>query len=48
MASKRQKLAASLPAIRRRRNLKVLGTFISLLEAVRERAAADLGFDLEF
>jgi putative spermidine/putrescine transport system substrate-binding protein len=48
MASKRQKLAASLPAIRRRRSLKVLGTFISLLEAVRERAAADLGFDLEF
>ena len=37
-----------MPAIRRRRRLRVLGTFISLLEAVRRRAMADLGFDIEF
>ena len=48
MASRKPKLAAQAPAIIRRRTLKVLGTFISLLEAVRVRASADLGFDLAF
>ena len=36
------------PAIVKRRRLRVLGTFISLLDAVRERASADLGFDIAF
>ncbi len=48
MASRKPKLAAQAPGIIRRRTLKVLGTFISLLEAVRVRASADLGFDLAF
>ena len=48
MASRKPKLAAQAPGIVRRRTLKVLGTFISLLEAVRVRASADLGFDLAF
>ncbi len=38
---------ASPPVIRRRR-LRVLGTSITLLPPVRERARADLGFDIEF
>lgn len=48
MVSKSRKVAVAAPAIVRRRTLKVLGTFISLLEAVRERAVEDLGFDIEF
>lgn len=36
------------PAIVKRRKLRVLGTFISLLDAVRARASADLGFDIAF
>ncbi len=36
------------PARIKRRKLRVLGTDISLLESVRIRAAADLGFDIEF
>jgi putative spermidine/putrescine transport system substrate-binding protein len=36
------------PAIHRQRTLRVLGTEISLLEAVRLRAIADLGFNVEF
>jgi hypothetical protein len=45
MASRKPKLAAQAPGIIRRRTLKVLGTFISLLEAVRMRASADLAFE---
>jgi putative spermidine/putrescine transport system substrate-binding protein len=37
-----------MPALGRRRKLRVLGTFISLLEVIRIRAASDLGFDVEF
>ena len=40
--------AAVAPSIGRKRTLRVLGTDISLLEAVRVRAAADLGFKIEF
>ena len=36
------------PAIHRQRTLRVLGTDISLLEAVRLKAISDLGFNLEF
>jgi putative spermidine/putrescine transport system substrate-binding protein len=36
------------PALHRQRTLRVLGTEISLLEAVRVRAMADLGFKIEF
>jgi len=36
------------PAIHRRRVLRVLGTEITLLETVRERAEADLGIEIEF
>lgn len=46
MALKLRKLSA--PATVRRRKLRVLGTDISLLEAVRNRASTDLGFDIEF
>jgi putative spermidine/putrescine transport system substrate-binding protein len=35
-------------AIHRQRTLRVLGTEISLIEAVRRRAIADLGFNVEF
>lgn len=38
----------SSPALHSQRTLRVLGTDISLLEAVRLRAAADLGFNIEF
>jgi len=48
MAPKARKPGAAAPAVVRRRKLRVLGTFISLLEAVRVRASADLGFDIEF
>lgn len=40
--------AAAAPSVSRKRTLRVLGTDISLLEAVRFRAAKDLGFDIEF
>lgn len=36
------------PATHRRRTLRVLGTDISLLESIRRRAEADLGFRLAF
>src|ERR1700761_9778808 len=36
------------PAIHRQRTLRVLGTDISLLEAVRRKAISDLGFNIEF
>ena len=36
------------PAIHRQRTLRVLGTDISLLEAVRLKAISDLGFNIEF
>jgi putative spermidine/putrescine transport system substrate-binding protein len=36
------------PSPRSKRTLRVLGTGISLLEAVRQKAAADLDFDIEF
>lgn len=36
------------PAIVRRRKLRVLGTGITLLEPIRRRAEADLGFDISF
>ena len=36
------------PAIHRQRTLRVLGTDISLLEAVRLKATSDLGFNIEF
>lgn len=36
------------PAIIKRRTLRVLGTAVTLLEQVRQRAERDLGFDLEF
>lgn len=39
---------AGPPSINRKRTLRVLGTDISLLEAVRVRASRDLGFDIEF
>ncbi len=48
MAPKSKTSVTSAPAVVRRRTLKVLGTFISLFEAVRVRAVADLGFDIEF
>ena len=35
-------------AIHRQRTLRVLGTDISLLEAVRSKAISDLGFNIEF
>lgn len=38
----------STPPILPRRRLRVLGTSITLLAAVRERAQADLGFDIVF
>jgi putative spermidine/putrescine transport system substrate-binding protein len=49
MATKATRRAApAAPAIGRRRLLRVLGTDISCLEAVRRRASADLGFDIAF
>ena len=36
------------PAVHSQRTLRVLGTDISLLEAIRLRATADLGFNIEF
>src|SRR6202140_4165532 len=36
------------PAIHHQRTLRVLGTDISLLEAVRFKAISDLGFNIEF
>jgi len=39
---------AATPTISRKRTLRVLGTDISLLEAVRVRASKDLGFEIEF
>ena len=36
------------PSIHRQRTLRVLGTDISLLEAVRFKAISDLGFNIEF
>ncbi len=48
MPTKPSKSGVAAPAVLRRRTLRVLGTFISLLEAVRVRATADLGFDIEF
>jgi len=36
------------PALVSRRKLRVLGTEITLLEQIRRRAEADLGFDIEF
>jgi putative spermidine/putrescine transport system substrate-binding protein len=49
MASKSTRRSApAAPAIVPRRVLRVLGTDISLLEAVRQRAAADLGCDIQF
>lgn len=49
MASRSAKrFAPAAPAAVRRRRLRVLGTDISLLEAVRLKASADLGFDIEF
>jgi len=36
------------PAVIRRRSLRVLGTGITLLEPIRRRAEADLGFDVRF
>jgi len=46
MAHNRRKQPS--PAIRHLRTLRVLGTDISLLEAVRLKAISDLGFDIEF
>ena len=48
MANKTRKSPLASPALVKRRRLRVLGTFISLLEAVRARAEVDLGFDIEF
>lgn len=45
---KRSRKPPQSPAIIRRRSLRVLGTDISLLESVRARAVADLGFDIVF
>ena len=36
------------PALKERRRLRVLGTEITLLEQIRQRAEADLGFDISF
>ncbi len=44
----RTKAKTNGPARRHRRRLRVLGTDISLLESVRLRAEADLGFALDF
>jgi len=46
MARNSSKLPA--PSQTTRRTLRVLGTDISLLECIRNRAAADLGFNIEF
>jgi putative spermidine/putrescine transport system substrate-binding protein len=43
-----RRTAPAAPAIGRRRRLRVLGTDISCLEAVRQRASADLGYDIAF
>lgn len=40
--------ARTATGVGRKRTLRVLGTAISLLEAVRVRASKDLGFDIEF
>jgi putative spermidine/putrescine transport system substrate-binding protein len=42
------KTKSKSPAIVQRRRLRVLGTNISLLESVRQRAEADLGFGVDF
>lgn len=39
-------MAAS--AIAARRKLRVLGTYITLLEPIRRQAEADLGFEISF
>lgn len=36
------------PAVHRRRSLRVLGTAVTLLDQIKERAQRELGFDLEF
>ena len=36
------------PALKRRRKLRILGTAVTLLEQVKHKAEADLGFDIEF
>jgi putative spermidine/putrescine transport system substrate-binding protein len=46
MARNTRKLPS--PALHSQRTLRVLGTDISLLEAVRKRASSDLGFKIEF
>ena len=43
-----QPTGLAAPPLRRPRRLRVLGTDISLLVQVRDRAIADLGFDIEF
>jgi putative spermidine/putrescine transport system substrate-binding protein len=48
MSTKARKSGVAAPALLQRRSLRVLGTFISLLEEVRARAQADLGFDIAF
>lgn len=37
-----------MPAIHHRRRLRVLGTAVTLLDQVQQRARKDLGFDIEF
>ncbi len=44
----KSRLKAKAPAVTQRRRLRVLGTNVSLLESVRLRAEADLGFGLDF
>ena len=49
MAARPKKtISPASPAKVKRRTLRVLGTDISLLEVVRLRASAELGFDVEF
>lgn len=36
------------PAVHRRRTLRVLGTAVTLLDKIQDRARRDLGFDIEF
>ncbi len=49
MATRSENEAApASPALVQRRVLRVLGTDVTLLEQVRERAVADLQFDIEF
>ncbi|WP_216824589.1 hypothetical protein [Paragemmobacter aquarius] len=42
------KSGLATPMVVPRRKLRVLGTSITLLDPVRERAKADLGFDIAF